>query len=151
MTVRLLVTGSRTIEEPRVVRYVLDQTLLDLGGRPAILDLIHGGAPGVDRLAGVWAGYYRIPVRVVRPDYTRPIPPAQACAIRDRLMVDAYATHVVAIWDGTSKGTALTKDHAARRGKLHKCWLAKDVEEELGLRYERIVAEAEMDNVVLED
>jgi hypothetical protein len=150
MTVRLLVTGSRGIVDARMVNNVLDQTMLDLGGRSQIQDVIHGDAKGVDTLAGEWAAHYRIPVIKVAP--TGPRHEKKSWAIRDRRMVDEFATHVVAIWDGTSPGTRITWTYAQRRGKLIKCWLAKHVEEELGLRYETIAREAApADDILLED
>lgn len=122
---RLLVTGSRSITDARVVAYVLVQVLHDLGGQ--VQEVIHGGAIGVDRLAGAWAAKQGWRVRVVPPKLDGG---AHRYIERDLAMVD-MATHVVAIWDGTSSGTRITMEYARRQGKLHSLWLGQHVAEEL--------------------
>ncbi len=122
---RLLVTGSRSIFNARVVHYALVQVFHDLG-RP-VDELIHGGAIGVDTLAGEWAKTQQnLAVRVVRPT----TPGKRGYIERDLAMVD-MATHVVAIWDGTSSGTRITMEYAKSKGKLHSLWYLEHVLEEL--------------------
>lgn len=115
----LLVTGSRSIEDPWIVDYVLQQVV------PAerATCIMHGGAAGVDTLADAWARQQGLPVVVV---------PGQrgAYLARDKAMVER-ADRVVAIWDGHSRGTQYTADTAAGYGKLASLWRAQDVREEL--------------------
>ena len=109
----LLVTGSRSIRDAAFVRAKLD-TL----PRPGLL--IHGGAIGVDTLAGQWAKDHAIPVKVYRPDFkTWPVAAYRwkAFLVRDMAMVDV-ADDVVAIWDGTSSGTKKTMDYAVSKDKF---------------------------------
>ena len=118
---KLLVTGSRSIMDARIVTYALEQTLQEFD----ISLLYHGGAKGVDTLAGSWATAHGIPIHMEpgrRGQYLR----------RDRLLVDR-ADRVVAIWDGASPGTYYTMKYAQERGKLHYCWLERHVKEEMGL------------------
>lgn len=129
----LLVTGSRSISNPRIVAYVLCQVVHDLGGR--VDELLHGDAAGVDKLAGQWAHTQQIRVRTMRPDlatYPYRVYGSRAYHARDRAMVE-QATHVVAIWDGKSRGTKLTLEYARSRDKLHSVWRQHEVEEELGM------------------
>jgi hypothetical protein len=122
---RLLVTGSRSIfADKNVVGYALVQALYDLGGR--VDQVIHGGAIGVDTLAGEWATAQGFPVLVVRPR----VPGKRGFIERDAAMVD-MATHVVAIWDGESRGTRFTMEYARGKGKLHSLWREGHVLEEL--------------------
>lgn len=44
---------------------------------------------------------------------------------RDRVMVDT-ATHVVALWNGVSRGTKYTYDYAVKQGKVAKLVTFKD-------------------------
>jgi len=126
---RLLVTGSRTITDPRIVAYALCQVVHDLG---PVAQLVHGGAKGVDQLAGIWAWERGIPVLPVPPDFRRwPASSRLAYLKRDELMVDEYATHVTAIWDGASSGTRYTFEYARQKGKLHSIWREEHVREEL--------------------
>ena len=111
---KLLITGSRSITDKKLVFDALDK----LEGKPSVL--IHGGATGVDTLAGEWAKSKGIEVNVVRPDWKKfPITQYRfkAYAMRDRLMVDTSDV-VVAIWDGVSSGTQLTFTYADTKGKL---------------------------------
>lgn len=129
----LLVTGSRSITNSRVVTYVLTQILEDLGGAAGALTLLHGGAAGVDLLADEWARGRHLPTRCLRPDFvTYPYRTfgSKAYLIRDRAMVD-QADLVVAIWDGVSTGTKYTLEYAGEKGRLHSVWLLADILEEL--------------------
>jgi YspA, cpYpsA-related SLOG family len=111
----LLVTGSRSIKDASAVAAVLDALPF------TVAKLVHGGAIGVDTLAGRWAASKGIPVKIVRPDF-RAWPVARyrykAYGVRDREMVD-MADEVVAIWDGYSSGTKLTFEYAETQQKLH--------------------------------
>jgi hypothetical protein len=124
---RVHVAGSRAIHDAaRVSRY------LDAYARTrAITEILHGGAEGVDTLAGQWARGHGIPVRVMRPDFGRFPVAKQAFTQRDRALVDA-ADEVVCIWDGESRGTRLVKEYAAKCGKLRATFLCKREEEEEG-------------------
>ncbi len=114
-----LVTGSRSITSREWV-YTQLNTCMAKYGRPT--QLVHGGARGVDQLAGSWAVTHRIPVKVVRPDFrTWPISTYRwkAYTQRDYDMVD-MADEVVALWDGHSSGTRLTLVYAESKGKLRE-------------------------------
>lgn len=122
--VSLLVTGSRSIKDPAVVFARLDAFV---SGNPElrVTRLIHGGAVGVDTLAGQWAAARDIMVTVVRPDFKQwPVSTYRwkAYTVRDYQMVD-MCDQVVAIWDGKSSGTRLTFEYAERKQKrvaLHR-------------------------------
>lgn len=115
----VLVTGSRTITSSRIVADFMERRIAALPVPMSTIELLHGGAAGVDTLAGAWATAHGIPVRIERPDFVT-FPRARfgnkAYAMRDLNMV-YQADHVLALWDGKSPGTKLTAD-AARR--LHK-------------------------------
>src|SRR6185295_25718 len=97
----LLVTGSRSIGDAALVFSVLDALPLV----PTVV--MHGGAAGVDTLAGKWAKAKGYRVEVVRPP--KPARPGDYVR-RDYKMVDA-ADQVVAIWDGHSPGTRHTFEY----------------------------------------
>ena len=116
MSWTVLITGSQSITDPSTVAFCLDQVFAK--HMPKLL--VHGGAKGVDTLAGQWALWHQIPVKVVPPDF-KTWPMAQykwkAYHERDYAMVD-MVDDVVAIWDGKSPGTALTKNYAEAQQKL---------------------------------
>ena len=117
----LLVSGSRVIRDAVWVHAQLDAYL---AARPpgvaAYGLLLHGGADGVDRIAGDWARGRGLAVSVHRPDLRRwpySVYRAKAYLERDYHMVD-HAHDVVCLWDGHSKGTKIVKDYAEKLGKL---------------------------------
>jgi len=69
------------------------------------VEVITGGAKGVDSIAIEWAKRKGIPYRVFRPNWKRY--GKRAGLIRNEQMV-RIATHVLALWDGVSNGTAHT-------------------------------------------
>ena len=64
---RLLVTGGRNYSDFQALCTILDQTHQ---ATPVTL-LIHGGARGADSLAGAWAAFRQIPVRVFPANWTK--------------------------------------------------------------------------------
>lgn len=113
----LCISGSREIRDRRLVFNLIDLILSQQPSMPT--KIYHGGAQGVDTLAGQWARVRGIPVVVMRPDFERwgrgSI--SRAYLKRDEELVDA-ADRVLAIWNGKSRGTLYTFRYAQKRGKL---------------------------------
>ncbi len=110
---RLLVAGSRTfhtwplgqVEDMlNQASYALDRTF-DV--------VIHGGAKGVDQIAGLWASHKGYPVTVYPARWD--IYGRRAGYIRNKIMVD-LAEAALVVWDGKSKGTKHTMDLAVAAG-----------------------------------
>lgn len=78
--------------------YALDMTFSNV---------IHGGAQGVDMMAGEWARSKGYPVDVFLPDWDQF--GKAAGYMRNRDMVEV-ATAAIVVWDGRSKGTRHTLD-----------------------------------------
>lgn len=108
----LLVTGSRGLDDTERIARELDA----FHAATPIARLVHGGALGVDRLAGAWATARQIPVTVHAPDYSTGMGRGAPLA-RNAEMV-AIATDVVAFWDGKSHGTRHCIGCARAAGKL---------------------------------
>ena len=109
---KLLITGSRTINDKELIFSELDKFDFDI--------LISGGAKGIDQFAEEYAQIKSIPIEQCKPDYrkygrTAPI-------VRNKEMVELCDT-VLAIWDKKSKGTKSTIEHAVKLGKkLEICY-----------------------------
>lgn len=97
------VIGSRSIRQADLSRYLPPETGM----------LISGGAVGVDTLAEEYARRHDLPIRVIRPNYA--LYGRKAPLFRNRQIVEC-ADLVVALWDGSSPGTAYTVDYAHERG-----------------------------------
>ena len=69
-----------------------------------ILEIVSGGANGVDKLAEIYAHDYCIPIQIFRPNYNDG-PPKLAPLLRNKQMAE-YGDALLALWDGMSGGTA---------------------------------------------
>lgn len=110
----LLVAGSRGFDSWRqdALEHVLNQASYALDMKFG--KIIHGGARGVDRMAGIWAESKGYPVSVY-PAYWE-LHGKRAGYIRNSLMVED-ADAAIIVWDGKSKGTKHTIDLMTASGK----------------------------------
>lgn len=99
---KVAVIGSRTIKDVDISRFIPPDATL----------IISGGAVGVDTLAEGYADKKGIEKLILYPDYE--LYGRSAPLIRDKLIVD-HADLVIAVWDGSSKGTEFTISYAKRR------------------------------------
>jgi hypothetical protein len=111
----LLVSGSRGIADVAWVEARIEQSLR---GWTVPFDqialVVNGNAIGVDTIARKWAAAKGLPVKLFKPDWAKH--GKAAGMIRNREMLQE-ATHVIAVWDGSSKGTKAVIDGALARGK----------------------------------
>lgn len=105
---KVLVCGSRTINEPAVVSRAIEQS----GMHPT--QIISGGARGVDRLAGEYAASQGIEFVEYLADWDRY--GKRAGLMRNYVMV-GEADAVIAVWDGKSSGTKHSIELARSCGK----------------------------------
>lgn len=105
--IRALVCGSRVWHDPAGVR-------LRLALLPLKSTVVHGGAQGVDLMAGRLAEQLGHRVEVFPADWKTY--GKKAGPIRNNLMLDTKPDLVIAFWDGVSKGTKHTIDGATQRG-----------------------------------
>lgn len=111
MTVRILVTGSRNLEDYNLVRWAIAKTL-DEFGKDAVV--VHGGARGADYLAGMAAQALDVPVEVHKADWENE--GKAAGILRNRRMVDLGADVCLAFPIGESRGTRDCMYRAERAG-----------------------------------
>ena len=102
----LMVTGGREYRDRAFIHAAMDTVRERHGGDV----LIHGGARGVDTLAGEWARERGLETRVFEPDYRERRAPLR----RNIRMLEQRPDHVVVFPGGS--GTAFTKRHAVQRG-----------------------------------
>ncbi len=100
---QVAVVGSRSICAVDMAAYIPEGTT----------SLVTGGAKGVDTLAEQYAKTHGIPVIVIKPDYAKY--GRRAPLVRNLAIID-QADHVVALWDGISKGTKYVIDQCHKRG-----------------------------------
>ncbi len=101
---KLLIVGSRSIEDFDLTEYIPPETEL----------IISGGAAGVDSIAEKYADDHRLSKLILRPRYD--LYKRAAPLKRNETMVD-LADYVLVIWDGVSKGTQHTIKYAEKKNK----------------------------------
>lgn len=101
---KVLIVGSRSIEDIDLSEYVPSETEL----------IISGGAKGVDTVAEKYADEHKISKLILRPQYDlyRKAAPLK----RNEMMVD-LADAVIVVWDGVSRGARYTAEYAKRKNK----------------------------------
>ena len=93
---RVAIIGSRSVqleEEQDVLPYLPENTT----------GIVSGGAEVADQIAEHIAEFLHVPLTVFRPDYARF--QRRAPLERNRDIVQ-HADYVIALWDGSSRGTA---------------------------------------------
>lgn len=125
---KLLIAGSRSMADEWLVFTVIDKYVKEKHANE-IVEIISGGALGVDRLAEKWAASRNHFITVYKADWKKY--GKSAGVIRNQLMVDACDDALI-IWDGESKGTAHTIRMLEKAGKhCHLCQQMKTVDEEM--------------------
>lgn len=102
--------GSRGFSNESQVR----QYVLTLASRKLALEIVSGGAAGVDSWAASEAAVQGVPVKVFEADWDGL--GKRAGFVRNEQIVD-YADAVVCFWDGESKGTRHDIDLALKHRK----------------------------------
>jgi hypothetical protein len=101
MSVKLLVVGSRSIHDPKIVSTIIDEFVAR--HNLTVDTLINGGAQGVDTYAERWAVVRDIPVAKYLPQYDKYIG-REAPLKRNEEMARVADTCLI-IWDGHSSGS----------------------------------------------
>ena len=119
---RVIVAGSRGITSGKEVFHYLEHITENI---PRPFTVVSGGAAGVDMLGEKWAAEQGLHVVLMPADWGRY--QKAAGPIRNVLMA-WHATHLVALWDGKSRGTAHMIDTAKKCGLSVKIKLTTNQE-----------------------
>lgn len=94
---RVVIAGSRSITDYSEVK----QAILLSGF--VITEVISGDARGVDKLGAAWAKQNKIPVQLMPADWERY---GRAAGFRRNRQMAHAGDALIAVWDGSSRGTA---------------------------------------------
>lgn len=117
---RVIIAGGRDFECQKLAFECLD------GLRNIDVEIVCGGARGADALGEYWATVFNKPVKYFPADWDKY--GKAAGHIRNKQMAE-YGTHLIAFWDGKSKGTKNMIENADRLG-LSKLIIIYEVEYE---------------------
>jgi hypothetical protein len=93
------IIGSRNFSDYELLKERCDYFLSSSYG----YKIISGGAPGADKLAERYAFEKKLPITVLRADWQTH--GRKAGMLRNKEILE-ICTHVIAFWDGKSRGTA---------------------------------------------
>lgn len=105
---KVLICGSRSITDYEDVVEAIENSGF------VATSIIHGGARGVDRLAGKYAKEIKVACVVVPAQWDLY---GKSAGYRRNIEMCNYCDVVVACWNGVSSGTAHSIDYAKKLGK----------------------------------
>lgn len=107
LSLRTIIAGSRDLHSYRLVARVMEEC----GWVPSVV--LSGGARGIDTVGAWWAKDNGIHVERWEARWDLH---GRAAGIRRNVEMAKNADALVAVWDGSSRGTAHMIDEARRRG-----------------------------------
>jgi ribonuclease HI len=113
-TVRLAVVGSRGIADDAVIAVQIDAWRSAHVKADQPFELVSGGARGVDSGAAAYASAHELTIHELKPDWATY---GRGAGLRRNHDIIRQATHVLAIWDGESRGTQHSMSLAKKQGK----------------------------------
>ena len=96
---RIIIAGSRTCPEQNDELFIKVHNIIH---NLSDIEIVSGTAKGADRFGECFANRLKIPLKRFPADWDTH--GKSAGYVRNKQMAE-YATHLIAIWDGKSKGT----------------------------------------------
>ncbi len=113
---RVAIIGSRSIQ--------LDSLQELLAALPrSTHEIVSGGAAGADQIAEQVAQELSLPITVFRPDYAHY---QRRAPLQRNESIVQYADYVIALWDGTSRGTAHVVERCIKEYTPVRVFLCRD-------------------------
>jgi hypothetical protein len=100
--IRLIVAGGRAFADLPLFERSMWKFLSAIGGNTTNVQIVEGGAKGADRLGSDFAKKYKFPTRRFDADWDQH---GKSAGPRRNTKMRNYSTHLIAFWDGVSKGT----------------------------------------------
>ena len=108
-TIKIAIIGSRGITD----KDFIFEKLSDIFKEKKPSEVISGGAKGPDTIGVLWAESLGIPTVVYKPDWERY---GRGAGMRRNTTIVENCDHLIAFWDGESKGTKHMIDLATEKG-----------------------------------
>lgn len=117
--VRLIIAGSRCFTDEEYFLRVIESEVRMLNLIPYMIDeVVSGTAAGPDSIGEVWAANNKIKVQQFIPDWSE----GKSAGIRRNVEMGHYGTHLIALWDGQSRGTKHMIEFMKSLDKPYRVW-----------------------------
>jgi hypothetical protein len=93
---RVIIAGSRNIQDRKAVHRLLDQSKFD------ITEVVSGAAVGVDQFGEEWAMHNQIPIRRFHPNWKKH---GKSAGVMRNVEMAEYADALIVIWNRKSPGS----------------------------------------------
>ena len=106
---KIIIAGSRDITDFDIIC----KAIITSNAKEKITELVSGTARGVDALGEKWAEIYHIPIKKFPANWNKY---GKSAGYRRNEEMSEYGDALLAIWDGSSKGTQHMIDIAKEKG-----------------------------------
>ncbi len=110
---KIIIAGGRDIDNYEVVRDALEESLIHKDVSMSDIEIVQGGATGVDRSAKYISSVANASMKEFKADWNTH--GRAAGPIRNKQMAE-YADALILIWDGKSRGSASMLKEAEKQG-----------------------------------
>lgn len=93
---KVIIAGSRGINDINIIRRAVSDSGFE------ITEVVSGGAAGVDMQGERWANENSVPVKRFMPDWKQN---GKSAGVLRNIQMAKYADALIAVWNGTSRGT----------------------------------------------
>ena len=97
---KLIIAGGRDFNDYNLIRDEADKFISELN--PKSVTIVSGGAKGVDALGENYARSNNLKIKIFKADWSKY---GRAAGPKRNELMAQYASHLLAIWNGESKGT----------------------------------------------
>jgi hypothetical protein len=111
---KLAIVGSRSFNNSELAEQLIHQIIDKHHLKLSDIIIVSGGAKGADKIAEDFATKHSLETIIFKPDWVRY--GKSAGMIRNKDII-SNADIVIAFWDGSSKGTKNSIDHAKKMSK----------------------------------
>lgn len=109
---KLIIAGGRDFNDYDLIRNEADKFISEL--EPSSVTIVSGGAKGVDALGEKYARGNNFKIEIFKADWSKY---GRAAGPKRNELMAQYASHLLAFWNGESKGTK-SMISLAKREKL---------------------------------
>lgn len=97
--IKVIIAGSRKITDYALIK---DKLNAILANQLPDIEIVSGGASGVDSLGERYAKEYGLVLQIFKAEWNKY---GKSAGFKRNILMAQYGTYLIAFWDGLSKGT----------------------------------------------